>query len=307
MGGQIGVESAEGQGSTFWFTAVLAPAISTAGTADRSPAVQQSSASARPVRPLRILVAEDDPANQLVTMAVLEKMGHSVRLAPNGREAVAAFEQEVFDLVLMDVQMPDMDGIQAAIAIRAREASRGTRTPMVAVTAHVLKDDWERYRSWGLDAYLSKPMRRQDLFRVLDELFGVRNPAGRAKIKNRPTPGEKVTVFNRAAVLARLEGDEGILKELIQVYLRDWPRLFAELRQALTAGDVAAVRRKAHRLIGLARSFNARPAVVAAVRLEEAAATGALDAARDARPEIDAQFVRLEQALRDWSGNSRAP
>jgi signal transduction histidine kinase/HPt (histidine-containing phosphotransfer) domain-containing protein len=304
MGGQIGVESAVGQGSTFWFTAALAPATSTAGAADRSLDDEEGSALLRPVRLLRILLAEDDPANQLVTMAVLEKMGHSVRLAHNGREAVAAFEQEVFDLVLMDVQMPDMDGFQAATTIRTREALRGTRTPMVAVTAHVLKEDWELYRSWGLDAYLSKPMRREELFRVLDDLFGVRTPSGSAKLETLPTPGEEETVFNRGAMLARLEGDEGILTELIQVYLRDWPGHFAELRQALAAGDLAAARRKAHRLTGLARSFNARPAVAAAVRLEEAAATGAIDTARDALPEVEAQFIRLEQALRHWSGNS---
>jgi protein-histidine pros-kinase len=177
---------------------------------------------------------------------------------------------------------------------------------MVAVTAHVLKEDWELYHSWGLDAYLSKPMRREELFRVLDDLFGERTPSGRAKLDSLPTPGEEETVFNRAAILARLEGDEGILAELIQVYLRDWPGLFAEVRQALAAGDLAAARRKAHRLTGLARSFNARPAVVAAVRLEEAAATGAIDTARDARPEVEAQFIRLEQALQHWSGNSGA-
>jgi PAS domain S-box-containing protein len=304
MGGQIGVDSAFGQGSTFWFTAALAPAIATAAAA--RPALERSPAP-RPMRPLHILVAEDDPANQLVTMAVLEKMGHSVRLAHNGREAVAAFEQEVFDLVLMDVQMPGMDGFQAATAIRAREASRGTRTPLVAVTAHVLKDDCERYRAWGLDSYLSKPMRRRELIRVLDELFGARATAGRAKPDNPLAPGEEETVFNRAAVLARLEGDEGILAELIQVYLRDWPRLFAELRQALAADDLAAARGKAHRLTGLARSFNAGPAADAAHRLEEAAATGALDAAHAARPEVEAQFIRLEQALRHWSGDSAAP
>src|SRR5262249_22556781 len=300
-------ESAVGQGSTFWFTAALAPATSTAGAADRSPPVEEGSASPGPVRPLRILVAEDDPANQLVTMAVLEKMGHSVRLADNGPEAVAACEQEFFALVLMARKMPDMDGFQAATAIRAREAARGTRPPMVAVTAHVLKDDWERYRSCGLDAYLSKPMRRQELLRVVDGLFGVRTPAGCAKLENLPTPGEEETVFNRAAILARLEGDEGTLTELIQIYRRDWPRLFAELRQALAAGDLAAARRHAHRLTGLARSFNARPAVAAAARVEDAAATGARAAARDARPDVEAHFIRLEQVLCHWSGNSGAP
>jgi CheY-like chemotaxis protein len=306
MGGQIGVESAVGLGSTFWFTVALAPANSTTSAADHAPPAEEGSAAPRPVRPLRILVAEDDPANQLVTLAVLEKMGHSVRLAHNGREAVAAFEQEVFDLVLMDVQMPDMDGFQAVTAIRAREASRDRRTPMVAVTAHVLKDDWDRYRSCGLDAHLSKPMRRQELVRVL-ERFGVRPPAGRAKLEKLPTPGEEETVFNRTAILARLEEDEGILTELIQIYLRDWPRLFAELRQALAAGDLAAACPRAHRLTGLARSFNARPAVMAAARLEEAAATGSLGPARNARAEVEAQFIRLEQALRHWSGNSGAP
>src|SRR5262249_28882103 len=134
------------------------------GGAGRSPAAL---ALPRTTGPLRILVAEDNPANQMVAAALLDKLGHKARFASNGREAVAAFEQEPFDLILMDVQMPEMDGLEATAAIREREGDRGRRTPVVALTAHVLRGERERYLAGGMDGYLSKPLNRQDLIRTL--------------------------------------------------------------------------------------------------------------------------------------------
>jgi PAS domain S-box-containing protein len=307
MGGTIGVESTVGQGSTFWFTVALAPAEGPAAAAARMEPAEDRSAAAARGRPLRVLVAEDDRANQLVTLGLLEKMGHSVRLAENGREALTAFELEPFDLVLMDVQMPEMDGMEAAAAIRQLEARRGTRTPMVAVTAHVLKDDRERYRACGMDAHVCKPMTRQDLARVLGELVPQGNRGTAPPPPNFAETRDEDMVFDHSAILARLEGDEGILSELVQVYLRDWPRLFAEMREALVVGDLAVTRFKAHRLTGLARTFDARAAIRAAVRMEDAADSEDLNAARAARFEVGTQFIRLEQALRRLADASSDP
>jgi two-component system, sensor histidine kinase and response regulator len=119
----------------------------------------------------RILLAEDNAVNQTLAMRLLEKRGYMVTLASNGQEAVAAVEKEMFDLVLMDIQMPEMDGFQATAAIRKREASTGRRTPIVAMTAHALKGDQERCLAGGMDAYISKPIRSNELFETIERML----------------------------------------------------------------------------------------------------------------------------------------
>ncbi|HZY88753.1 MAG TPA: PAS domain S-box protein, partial [Gemmataceae bacterium] len=155
MGGRVWAESAEGRGSTFHFTARLGRP-GRGGVAPASEARPAAPAGGG-LPPLRVLLAEDNPFNQRVGVLTLEGAGHSVRVAPNGREAVAAWEQEAFDVVLMDVQMPEMDGFEATAAIRAREREAGRRTPVIAVTAHAMKGDRERCLAAGMDGYVTKP------------------------------------------------------------------------------------------------------------------------------------------------------
>ncbi|MFO0928422.1 MAG: response regulator [Gemmataceae bacterium] len=119
---------------------------------------------------LRILLAEDNPVNQLLATRLLEKQGHQVHLVSNGRDAVAAFEQGRFDLILMDIQMPEMDGLEATTAIRARERQMGGHIPIIALTAHAMTGDRERFLEAGMDGYLTKPMKPQDLFGLIGEL-----------------------------------------------------------------------------------------------------------------------------------------
>src|SRR5262249_41557164 len=123
-----------------------------------------------PARPLRILVAEDNPVNQHVIVRLLAKLGHAVTLAENGVQALAAIDREAFDIVLMDIQMPEMDGFEATRAIREREAATGHRVPIVAMTAHAMKGDRERCLAAGMDDYLSKPVQRLELEKVLNRL-----------------------------------------------------------------------------------------------------------------------------------------
>jgi CheY-like chemotaxis protein len=112
---------------------------------------------------LRVLVAEDNAVNQRLARRLLEKRGHQVVLAANGREALEAIEAHTFDLVLMDVQMPEVDGLEATAALRAKEAGQDTHLPVIALTAHAMKGDRERCLAAGMDAYLSKPIRHQEL------------------------------------------------------------------------------------------------------------------------------------------------
>jgi CheY-like chemotaxis protein len=123
-----------------------------------------------PDRPLRILVAEDNPVNQTVAVRLLEKQGHEVMLAHNGKEAVSLAGNQPFDVILMDVQMPEMDGFQATALIRGRERGRGVHIPIIALTAHAMKGDRERCLDCGMDGYLSKPIRREELYREIQRL-----------------------------------------------------------------------------------------------------------------------------------------
>jgi len=160
MGGQLDVVSAPGQGSTFSFVLEFriadAPSLSPAG----SPAAQVD-------RPLAVLLAEDGPVNQLLVKRLLEKAGHTVTVVETGQQAVNAVAGTHYDIVLMDIQMPGMDGIEATVSIRARE--NGRRVPVIALTAHAMEGDRERCLAAGMDGYLSKPIRPEALFAALAE------------------------------------------------------------------------------------------------------------------------------------------
>ena len=189
MGGRIWVESEEGKGSTFHFTAAFKRASvqsSCASIGATASASSETTSEDVPVRPLRILVAEDQAVNQKLLVRMLEKRGHSVALATTGREAVDAAMREAWDIILMDVQMPDMDGLEATAAIRAREAELGGHLPIVAMTAYAMKGDDERCLQAGMDAYISKPVQPQKLFATLARLAS----KGGARDSDTPDGGE---------------------------------------------------------------------------------------------------------------------
>jgi PAS domain S-box-containing protein len=183
MGGQIWVTSKPGRGSQFHFTVDLPAApvplveaeqrhADTVGPREAGPreAGPPNAASFKPPASLHILVAEDNPVNQMLIRRVLEKRGHSVRIADNGALALEAFERESFDLVFMDLQMPHMDGLQALALLREREKSSGGHVPVCALTAHAMKGDRERCLQAGMDGYLSKPISQRDLDEVLQRV-----------------------------------------------------------------------------------------------------------------------------------------
>ena len=172
MGGRLWLESEPGKGSEFHFTvqlgivrdepahrfAVAPPAMGSLVASDLPP----------PTRLARILLAEDSRVNQQVAVRLLERRGHWVRVAENGAEAVAAFQQERFDLILMDVEMPEMDGIQATLAIRSLERRNGEHIPIIAMTAHAIQGDRERFLAAGMDDYLAKPANSRTLYQTVE-------------------------------------------------------------------------------------------------------------------------------------------
>ena len=168
MGGGIGVESSEGKGSTFWFT------IFTKRRTDSSIAPETGGAHSelrKPERPLpggRVLVVEDNGANQLVAALLLEKLGYRTDLAANGFEALSAIEQIPYNVVLMDCQMPEMDGYEATKELRARENGTGRHIPIIAMTANAMAGDREKCLAVGMDDYLTKPIQKEELEAVLE-------------------------------------------------------------------------------------------------------------------------------------------
>ena len=163
---------------------------------------------------LRMLLAEDNAINREVAVRLLSKRGHTIVVAVNGKEAVAAFETQSFDLILMDVQMPEMDGFEATAAIRQKEKSLGTHIPIVAMTAHAMKGDRERCLAAGMDGYLSKPIHTDELIKITEGITGNLHKA-------QATTENANDVFDAATALSRLDGDEGtVLRSRHDVLLR---------------------------------------------------------------------------------------
>jgi len=180
MGGRVWVESEPGMGSIFHFTAVMQEAAEIPDSHDSvTQALHAPPESVTHSGPLRILVAEDNAINQTIMTRTLRKVGHSVTVASNGREALASWQDGDFELVLMDIQMPLMDGFECTAAIRLGDQRRGTHTPIIAVTAHALKGDEERCLAAGMDAYLAKPIRTEDLYAAIARVMARQeSPAG---------------------------------------------------------------------------------------------------------------------------------
>ncbi len=297
MGGRVWAESEPGKGSTFHFTARFGAAERRgAGGPECGPKEGRASLPA-PLPALDVLVVEDNAVNQRLMVGLLEKRGHKVRLAGNGRAALDLLERQAFDVVFMDVQMPEMDGFEATARLRERERGGGRHVPVVAMTAHAMKGDRERCLAAGMDAYLSKPVQAAELWRTLESLA----PAGRRPDRSAagPAPPPPDRLLDRDAALACVGGDPQLLQEIVVLFLADCPRLVRELHEATARGDPARLRRAAHTLKGTLGHFGAAAAAGAAQRLEAVARDGDFRDACDACAALEAALGRLEPALRE--------
>ncbi len=235
-------------------------------------------------RSLRILLAEDNLINRRVASGILNKAGHTVVAAHDGAEALAWLDREAFDLVLMDVQMPVMDGFEATRRIRQIEAERGGHVPIAAMTAHAMKGDRERCLEAGMDDYVSKPIDAAQLLGAIERCVGKASDGA-------------LLVLDRASVLARLDGDADLLEEVCTMFADEGPTLLRTLRDAIDGGDARRIERAAHALKSCVGQLGDDHGYALAQRIEHAAAAGDVRAANDSFGSVADSVRRLIAAL----------
>jgi PAS domain S-box-containing protein len=267
---------------------------------------------------LRVLVAEDNAVNRALVVRALEKRGHSVVTVSNGRLALDALEhggRRPFDVVLMDVQMPDIDGVSATITIRQRERPSGARVPIIALTAHAMTGDRERCVAAGMDAYLPKPVRPADLVEAV-ERFAALSADGKSRARaTRPASvvGEKVSafdnpdVFDSKRLLTRLGGDRRLLRELVAIFRADAPVLMRRINAASNRKDAEALAQAAHALRGSIGTIDGPRAHAAAASVEAAARSGDLQQASTLIDTLSTELSRLVRAMAPASRRARRP
>jgi CheY-like chemotaxis protein/HPt (histidine-containing phosphotransfer) domain-containing protein len=294
-------------------------------TPQAPPAIVDAPAPQNRLPSLRILLAEDSPVNQKLALALLEPQGHQVTVANNGAEAVRQYAAGGFDLVLMDVQMPEMDGLEATRLIREQERNSGRHTPILAMTAHAIKGDRELCLQAGMDAYVSKPVRARALFSAIDQLVAEQAPraTGRQELApavaesgelaaepNPPAPADagetppvcsewNKDVIDWHAACGRSHLTEAQLHELAELFLNECPKLLSEIRAAAADADAARLRLAAHTLKGSAAIFDAKRAAAAAQWLEGQAASGELAGADAAIAELESELRSVAAAMEE--------
>jgi CheY-like chemotaxis protein len=250
----------------------------------------------------RVLVAEDNAVNQKVAVKMLERLGYRADVAANGLEAVEAlFSRVPYSAVLMDVQMPEMDGYEATAEIRKGEVANGRRTPIIAMTANAMQGDREKALSAGMDDYVSKPVKPEELDAALERWIPrseEETSAPEEATDGAATPGEDTDPLDRS-VLASLREieDQELLAELAELFLGDAPPRLEALREAIEGGDAASMAQVAHALKGSSANMGATRLVTICEELEDAGHSGALERAPALVERLEAEFGRVRAAL----------
>ena len=244
----------------------------------------------------RVLLAEDGLVNQQVTINLLQDRGHEVETVDNGCDAVKQATGGTFDLVLMDVQMPEMDGLEATAAIRACEEDSGSHLPIIAMTAHAIRGDHERFLAAGMDGYVAKPVRPRELYEAVE---GVAATVERDEVFLPLPPSESGQLYHWETALARVGGKEDMLRDLAEMFFEECPRLLQRIREHIDGENGAELWRAAHTLEGSAYVFGAERAAAAAARLEEMGEAWAFVGALEALEVLEEQVGQLVSALRE--------
>ena len=292
LGGRIWVESEVGKGSTFHFSAQFSldtQVQSVGNSAGASSTPGSAGADSLAEKSMDVLLVEDNPINQKLAVTLLENWGHKVTLAENGQLALDALARRRFDIVLMDMMMPVMDGIEATQRFRASEL--GPRTPIIAMTANAMRGDRERCLEAGMDGYMSKPIKSAELRKLLQELV----------LKDSGLPGGE-PAFDYAQGMAGV--DQEVVDIIAEPFLTEWPQDLERLQGALVANDPKVILHVAHSLKGTMAMFGARPASELAQHMERQANLGQMDGMREMVTTLETEVKQLVAVLRANAGES---
>ncbi len=294
MNGRIWLESAPGQGSTFHFKATFGRT-----TPDKIEPVPESEPVFAPRRRrggFQVLLADDNPVNRELVRHFLAKAGHHVESAASGREALERLEDPSrFDLVLMDVRMPDVNGIEAASTVRSKEKATGAHIPIIALTAYAMREDRERCLRAGMDDYVSKPVRADELLATIEKV------ASRFSLEPRPEPSAETPapILDEESLMAGVRGDEKLLHELIDLFTEDSSAMLSQMKDAIEREDSDALASSAHAFIGSLGNFASRRALGKAKELDRRAREGDLDSAASVFSDLVEETARLSEALQE--------
>jgi PAS domain S-box-containing protein len=331
MGGEIGMSSDEGKGSEFWFTARIHTEGAHADNSQTSDCLcgvrlttrHEPKPTLRPFTSLttarenlhqlfagrakRILLAEDNVTNQHVALGILEKLGLCADAVATGVEAVKAVETQHYDLVLMDMQMPVMDGIKAT-----REIRTGSQIPIIAMTASAMQGDRERCLEAGMNDYVTKPISPSELADALDRWLpeGEKTEEVKSECAERFTQTSdfsvEIPVFDRAGLMKRLMDDEDLMRTVIAGFLKEVPLLIAVLNGQWAAGDAVGAALTAHTIKGATANIGGKRLLDVVIEIECAAKAGDLNAVRERLAGLKAQFDALKAELLPTS-SARSP
>ncbi len=259
--------------------------------ADNSPPLPQS-----PRQTLRVLLAEDDEVSRDIVGLILGQRGHSVTATADGHQALTAWEAgpDDYDVLLTDIMMPEMDGIDLAKAIRQQEADRERRLPIVALTANVAEDDLQRYWNAGIDDCVAKPIDRVQLLGAMEEAYEGR----KATVRRKDLASSKALVCDTTRLLVEYGRDIDFIQQLLESFGRVFREDATRLRDAIAQGDVATARKAAHRVKGSVGNLHGHALRATAETIEKCAAANDMAPLPKLLVQLEAQFVEFDQVLR---------
>jgi two-component system, sensor histidine kinase and response regulator len=265
----------------------------TSKEADRLARMRQAADCANSGPQLHVLVAEDNATNQLLVTSLLNKRGFMVSAAASGVEAVAAFAAQKFDLIVMDVQMPEMNGLEAAAAIREQEKDTGLRTPILALTAHTAEEDKHHCIAAGMDAYIPKPIRVNEFMNAVARLL----PSWSSPLADQQKADTQADFIDARGLMERFDGDVELLQQAMEIFCQNYPKQIAQLRAAVERGDCESLARSAHTMKGSVGTLGGVAAARAALNLEEMGRARNLQNALEACISLESEIERLMPAL----------